>query len=106
MEKLFAEIKVEDYFDKILSLINHEIDNYSKQTMEAMDIEIIAEQLFHVFSIPVPKIIKEKINSFITTEQSLDTIISDGINSGSDEKQSMDIANYTIPFSGPPIFFK
>ena len=106
MEKLFSEIKVEDYFDKILSLINHEIDNYSKQTLEAMDIEIIAEQLFHVFSTPVPTLITDKINSFITTKQSLDTSTSDGVNPGPDEKQLMDIANYTIPFSGPPIFFK
>ena len=106
MEKLFAEIKVEDYFDKILSLINHEIDNYSQQTMEAMDIEIIAEQLFHLFSTPVPKLIKENTKSFITAEASSDTSISDVGNPGSGEKQVMDIANYTIPFSGPPIFFK
>lgn len=106
MDKLFAEIKVEDYFQKIISLINHEIDNYSKKTMEILDVDAIADQLFHVFSSSVPKLIKEKTNSFITAVKSEETPHPTGINFGEGEENTMDIANYTIPFSGPPIFFK
>jgi hypothetical protein len=106
MGKLFAEIKVEDYFEEITTLISEKINSYPENYLLSTGIETIADQLIQLPSIQVPSLIKERTNSYITTSSLAGSQLPSELEVIPDEKYSVDMANYRIPFTGSPEIFK
>jgi len=100
MEYLFSQKRIEDYFNQIIRCIKNEIDNYSEHHFATLEIESVVEQLFNRYSITVPVLLKDKTKSYITTEHLEGHQLPSGTHFIIGQKYPVDIANYSIPFSG------
>ncbi len=104
--ELFREKKIEIFFDENQKRIIEDIKSFPQKLINEIDFEEEAENILKRSSFNVPKLMKEKTTTGISTLFLSSNQLPPGTLFQYGKKYEVEVAEYTVPFVGNSIFFK
>lgn len=103
---LFREMRIDTFFTEKEGTIKNKIGRYSETTLSSLNVEDEIRELINNSDLNVPTLEKEKTKTSITTEKMTGMQLPPGTSFQRGKIYEIEIANYTIPFTGNAEFFK
>ncbi len=104
--ELFREMKIEAFLNQKLRNIKNTVDSYTESHISSIDTEKEIESLISSSELNVPKLRKEDTSTSISEKQISGHQLPSGRTFVPGRLIDIEIANYSIPFSGNKSFFK
>lgn len=103
---LFREIRIDNFLNEKERDIQNKIGRYSETTLASLDLQTEIKKLIKASNLIVPKLQKENTETSITTQQMTGMQLPSGTSFVRGKIYDIEVANYTIPFSGNADFLK
>jgi hypothetical protein len=104
--ELFREMKIEAFLNQKIRNIKNTLDRYSESHISSATTEKEVKSLIESSGLNVPKLKKEETSTSISEEQISGYQLPSGRSFVPGKSYEIEIANYSIPFSGNKDFFK
>lgn len=104
--ELFREVRLEAFLNQKIRSIKNIIDRYTESHISNINTEIEIKSLIESSGLNVPKLKKVETSTEISEEQISGYQLPSGRSFVPGKLYEIEIANYTIPFSGNGDFFK
>lgn len=99
-------MKIDNFFSEKEGTIKNKIGRYSEATLASLDLQEEIKKLVNDSELNVPKLEKEKTRTSIITEKMSGMQLPPGTSFQRGKLYEIEIASYTIPFTGNGDFFK